>query len=111
MVTRLYSGTEKDIPQPDEGFERPTFQVGAFVRTLDGTLRQHLAAQKRRWSLTWSDLDSTNLSTLMTQLKLTGALTFMPPDESNTYTVMVSGDIGVRATQFGWTVTATLEQT
>lgn len=110
MVTKLYSGAEVTIPQPDEGFDRPTIQVGAQARTLDGSLRQHLAAQKRRWSLTWSDLDSTDLGTLMTQLELTGSLTFLPPDEVTTYTVIVTGDIGTRATQFGWTVTATLEE-
>lgn len=110
MVTKLYSGAEVTIPQPDEGFERPTIQVGAVVRTLDGTLRQHLAAQKRRWSLRWSDLDSTDFGVLMTQLKITGALTFQPPDEATTYTVLAVGDFGVTPTQFGWTVTATLEE-
>jgi len=111
MVTKLYSGTtEVPIPEPDEGFDRPIVQVGASVRTLDGTLRQHISAQKRRWTLTWSHLDSTDFSNLLTQLRLTGSLTFYPPDDTTAYTVMVVGDIGTKATQFGRTVTATLEQ-
>lgn len=110
MTTKLYSGAEVTIPTPDEGFGRPTLQIGAHARMLDGTLRQHLTAKKRRWALVWSHLDSADLSTLQTQLELGGALTFLPPDESTTYTVLVVGDIGTTATQFGWTVTATLEE-
>ena len=111
MVTKLYSGTtEVPIPEPDEGFDRPIVQVGASVRTLDGTLRQHITAQKYRWTLTWSHLTSANRSSLLTQLRLTGPLTFYAPDLGQSFTVMVVGDIGTKATQFGWTVTATLEQ-
>ena len=110
MVTKLYSGAEVTIPQPDEGFGRPTLQLGATARTLDGTLKRHTSGLKRRWVLTWSHLDSTDLATLMGQLEEEGDLTFLPPDEVTTYTVLVVGEIGVRATQFGWTVNATLEE-
>ncbi len=110
MTTKLYSGAEVTIPTPDEGFGRPTLQIGGQVRMLDGTLRKHIAAKKRRWALVWSHLDGADLSTLKTQLELMGPLTFLPPDESTTYTVLVIGDIGITATQFGWSVNATLEE-
>ena len=110
MTTKLYTGAEVTIPTPDEGFERPTMQIGAHARMLDGTLRQHLAAKKRRWALVWSHLDGTDLGILKTQLELGTSLSFLPPDEATTYTVLVVGDIGITATQFGWTVQATLEQ-
>jgi len=112
MTTKLYAsgGSEVVIPTPDEGFERPTMRVGGQARMLDGSLRQHIAARKRRWSLTWKHLDDTDLSTLKTQLELGTALTFKPPDETSTYTVLVTGEIGITATQFGWTVQATLEE-
>lgn len=109
-MTKLYSGTEVIIATPDAGFERPTLQVGGQARMLDGTLRKHLVAKKRRWSLVWSDLNSTDLNALKAQLELSGPLTFLPPDESTTYTVLVIGDIGITATQFGWSVNATLEE-
>jgi hypothetical protein len=110
MVTKLYSGAEVTIPQPDEGFGRPTLQLGATARTLDGTLKRHTSGLKRRWGLVWSHLDSTDLATLMGQLEEEGDLTFLPPDEGTTYTVLVVGEIGVRATMYGWTVNATLEE-
>lgn len=110
MVTKLYSGAEVTIPQPDEGFDRPTMQLSATARTLDGTLKRHVSGLKRRWALVWTSLGATDLATLMGQLEEEGDLTFLPPDEATTYTVLVVGEIGVRATMFGWTVRATLEE-
>ena len=110
MVTKLYSGAEVTIPQPDEGFDRPTMQLSATARTLDGTLKRHVSGLKRRWALVWTNLDATDLATLIRQLEEEGDLTFLPPDEVTTYTVLVVGEIGARATQFGWTVNATLEE-
>ena len=110
MVTKLYSGAEVTIPQPDEGFDRPTMQLSATARTLDGTLKRHTSGLKRRWVLAWSHLDSADLATLIGQLEEGGDLTFLPPDEVTTYTVLVVGEIGVRATMYGWTVNATLEE-
>jgi len=113
VTTKLYTsgGAEVTIPTPDEGFERPTVLVGGHMRMIDGTLRQHIATKKRAWrNMRWSHLDATDLSTLKTQLELGGAMTWKPPDEDSTYTVLVTGEIGIVATQFGWTVTATLEE-
>ena len=110
MVTKLYSGAEVTIPQPDEGFDRPTMQLSATARTLDGTLKRHVSGLKRRWALVWTNLDATDLATLIGQLEEEGDLTFLTPDEVTTYTLLVVGEIGVRATQFGWTVNATLEE-
>jgi len=113
MTTQLYEagGTPVTVRNPDVPFERPPLFIGSHERMLDGTLRQHYATVKRTWHVTWSHLSSAELATLYTELERRVAMSWKPPDEATTYTVLVTDSPTVTVTAFGTTsVSAVLEQ-
>ncbi len=112
MTTELYRagtspGTVKD---PEEGFEVTRQHVGHAERTLDGTLRRHWMAFKSEWQVIWLHLTNVERDTLVAQLAYTVPMKWKPPDGATTYDVLVNGAFIVQATQFGWTVSATLTE-
>lgn len=112
MTTQIgLSGSEATVPDPvyDGPYEQTPTMIGASQRTLDGTRKRHIAAQKRTWRVVWQALTTAQRSTLTTELDRKADLSWLPPD-GGTYTVQVDSYTIDAFTQDTWAITAVLEQ-
>lgn len=83
------SGSEATVKNPAKNsYKKSNKQLGGSQRTADGTRKRHITATKGTWSVTWEMLDSTERSTLVTELNRQVTLSWQPP-EGSTYSVQV----------------------
>lgn len=112
MTTKIgLPGSEETVPDPiyDGPYEQTSTMVGTSQRTLDGTRKRHIAAQKKRWLVVWQALTTAQQNTLTTELNRKADLSWKPPTGS-TYTVQVDSYTVDAFTQSTWQVTAIMEQ-
>lgn len=114
MTTYLYpsGSSQTTVRDPDvEPEENTTVQViGSSQRAVDGTLRQHRIAKKRRWVLTWTLLTEAELSAIEAMLDNDSTLEFKPPTLGTTYTVLLVDQYERFHNGIGWGIRATLEE-
>lgn len=96
MTTQLYRTGESAVTvrDPDEAprFARNLIRVGGTWRTLDGSGKQHVTAAKWRWEVSWTMLTDAQYTTISTELQRLVPMSWSPPDEATTYSVMIVGD-------------------
>lgn len=113
MTTQLYvvSAGAVTVRNPDaDGFRQVVATAGGNWRALDGTLRQHYTAVKRRWTLKWTGLTSAESATLLAEIERVVPLTFKPPDTATTYTVLRIGDVEASSDGFSYGIAGVLEE-
>jgi hypothetical protein len=112
MPTPLYQlgETPVTIRDPETSLEVPHQLVGATVRTLDGTLRMHIAGEKLAWNVEWLGLTTAEATAIMVELRRRVPMTWSPPNTVGTYTIVVPGDIDYRPDGFSHAVSARLEE-
>ena len=112
MTTQLYAvgGTAVTVRNPDTDFEAPHLMVGTTVRTLNGALKAHWAAEKVTWNVNWTGLTTAEATTIMTELRRRIPMTWSPPNTVATYTVMVLSAISYRPDGFSHAVSAYMEE-
>jgi len=113
MTTKLYRVGEAQVTVADP--EGPLLKVRRRIagqgRALDGTMNTLHVAKKWAWDLEWRGITSAQYTTLWTELDRQENMTFSPPDEAGTYTVVVVGDPEVEPNGHGqYTVRAVLEE-
>lgn len=115
MTTQLYRAGQAAVTvrDPDVPIAKQRLHLSAQRRTLDGSLKQHIATSKWRWEPEWTLLTAAEYNTLITELDREQDLTWRPPDEGGTtYTVRVIGNSNVVVDEFGSrAVRAVLEET
>lgn len=112
MSTTLYRVGEASVTVRDPGVpvRKERVRVQSQKRTLDGSLKQHIADVKWRWSLLWELLSTSQYNTLITELDREQSMTFSPPDTASSYTVAIM-DVRVIDNPFGTRdVSAVLEE-
>lgn len=114
MPTYLYpsGGSAQIIRDPDTmPAEGPMVQViGSTQRAIDGSLRQHRIALKRRWDLSWTLLTDAELSTITAILDTNGPLIFQPASLGVPYTVVLVERYERFHDGMGWGLRASLEE-
>lgn len=113
MTTQLYTsgGAAVTVRDPDmDGFSQIVATTGGNWRALDGTLRQHYAAVKYRWTLKWTGLTSAEYATLLAEVERVVSMTFKPPDTATTYTVLRIGDVDAGSDGFSYRIACVLEE-
>ena len=114
MTTQLYrvgqgAVTVRDPEGPE--YRKTRLRIEGRQRTIDGTLNVLSVALKWAWDLVWQKLTSAQYATLWTELDRQEQMTWNPPDEAATYTVVVAGDPTAEPDSFGrTTVRARLEE-
>jgi hypothetical protein len=113
VTTQLYRVGESavTVADPQAPLQKTRVRVQGQERALDGTMNVTYVTRKWRWQLEWKGLSSAQYTTLWTELDRAQSMTFKPPDEAATYTVVVMGDVQVIPSGFGhWNVTAAVEE-
>lgn len=113
MTTQLYAsgGGAVTVRDPDsDGFKQVVATTGGNWRALDGTLRQHYAAVKYRWTLKWTGLTSAEHATLLAEIERVVPLTFKPPDTATTYTVLRIGEVEKGSDGFSYSLSGVVEE-
>jgi len=92
MTTRLYRAGQAAVTvrDPDVPLPKVRIRLAAQRRTLDGSLKQHIATSKWRWTATWTLLTSAQYTTLIAELDREQDMTWVPP-EGGSHTVRVIG--------------------
>lgn len=112
MTTQIgLSGSEATVPDPvyDGPYEQTPTMIGASQRTLDGTRKRHIAAQKTTWRVVWQGLTMAQRNAITAELNRKSDLSWKPPT-GGTYTVQVDSYTSDAFTQDTWAITAVLEQ-
>lgn len=113
MTTQLYRVGQAAVTvrDPDIPISKERARIQAQKRTLDGSMKQHIANVKWVWNLTWKMLTTAEYTTLIAELIREESMTFKPPDTATTYTIVMAGNVGVSNNAFGChDVTAKLEE-
>lgn len=89
-ITTTLGGVTIANPKHDEdGCELETIDVGVMHDMADGSVVYDYVATRRRWTLRWSHISTTEKSAIYTRYLIKTAQSFKPPNSSSTYTVLV----------------------
>lgn len=107
MTTKLYRVGQSEVtvrdPEAPPEYKKTRLRVEGRQRAVDGTLNVLAVTKKWVWDLVWIGLTSSQYTTLWTELDRQEQMTWNPPDEATTYTVVVDGDPAVEPSSFGRT--------
>lgn len=111
MTTKLYAsgGGAVTVRDPDVQ-QKVRILVGTRERSLTGAMLSDIVAAKYAWNVTWLHLSAAEWATLGAEIARTVAMAWYPVDESATLYVVTIAEWQVDHTEFGWTCTATLEE-
>lgn len=90
MATKLGGVT---LPQPvaeTEGHEIGTVDVAKQLTMADGSLRVHHQAYRRRFTLKWRGLTSTERNTIWGRYVVKTTQAYVGPEDATSYTVVVT---------------------
>ncbi len=112
MTTKLgLPGAPVTVPDPDlESYTRMPQMIGAVERTLGGTRKRHIVAQKATWRARWDGLTTVEKTALAAELNRQSDLVWEPP-EGGSFTVQVDRfDLRYFANIDRWCIECDLEQ-
>lgn len=89
-MTTILGGTT--VANPISPTTIKTIDNGEYTTAIDGTLLHDGTGTRKKWAMQWEKLTASEYNTLIAKLNDADEQTFVPPESSTSYNVMVRQD-------------------